>query len=56
MAKSKSMAKIKKEDLAAVKRMTPSERLKLAIGLSGFSVKLMKAGAEAGKNAARKKS
>ena len=56
MAKSKTMKKIKKEDLAVVKRMSPSEKLKLALELSGFSVKLMLAGMEAKKLAARKKS
>lgn len=50
------MDRAKEEDLAALKRMGPSERLKLALDLTDVSLKLMKAGAKARKDAARKKS
>ncbi len=56
MAKSKIMQLSKKKEAGIYKKLTPSEKLMMAVELSDFCMELKKAGEKAGRYGINKKS
>ncbi|MBI5599228.1 MAG: hypothetical protein HY890_05755 [Deltaproteobacteria bacterium] len=56
MARSKTMERSRVKELRDLRKLTPPERLMLAVKLSDFCLKLKKAGTEAQRRVPRKKS